>query len=129
MPAWLQHRDRTPPTDGLPPARRRIAMATLAMAVTMTVLDSSLSNIALPAIGRDLGASPAASVWVVNAYQLTVAMTLLPMAALGERVGYRLIYLFGLTVFIIGAIGSFFAPSLTWLIAARIVAGLGGAGI
>jgi DHA2 family multidrug resistance protein-like MFS transporter len=129
MFAWLQQSDRTPPPDGLAPGPRRVAMATLAMAVTMTVLDSSLSNIALPAIGRDLGASPAATVWVVNAYQLTVAMTLLPLAALGERMGYRRIYLFGLAVFVCGALGSFLASNLTGLIAMRVLAGLGGAGI
>ena len=104
-------------------------MATMAMAVTMTVLDTSLSNIALPAIGRDLGASPAATVWVVNAYQLSVAVSLLPMAALGDRVGYRAIYMMGLVVFILGALGSALAPDLSTLIGMRVLCGLGGAGI
>jgi len=127
--AWAHTRDRTPPTDGLPPAARRVAMSTMAMAVTMTVLDTSLSNIALPAIGRDLGASPAATVWVVNAYQLSVAMSLLPLAALGDRLGYRRIYLAGLVIFILGALGAALAPNLPTLIAMRVFCGLGGAGI
>ena len=127
--AWASARNKTPPVDGLPPAERFVAMATMGMAVTMTVLDSSLSNIALPAIGRDLGASPAGTIWVVNAYQLTVAMSLLPLAALGDRVGYRRIYMMGLIVFVLGAIGSALAPNLPALVAMRVVAGLGGAGI
>ena len=121
--------DRTPPTDGLPPGARRVAMATMALAVTMSVLDTSLSNIALPTIGRDLGASPAATVWVVNAYQLAVAMSLLPLASLGDRVGYRRIYLSGLVVFAIGSLGASLARDLPSLIAMRVLCGFGAAGI
>ena len=127
--AWVQPRHTTPPADGLPPGARRVAMTTMAMAVTMTVLDTSLSNIALPAIGRDLGVTPAATVWVVNAYQLSVAVSLLPLAALGDRVGYRRIYMMGLMVFLCGALGAALANSLTMLVAMRVLCGLGGAGI
>lgn len=129
MFGWMEARDKMPPVDGLPPRARRVAMATMAMAVTMTVLDTSLSNIALPAIGRDLEASAAATVWVVNAYQLSVAVSLLPLAALGDRWGYRLIYLMGLVVFMLGALGSALAPDLPSLVAMRVLCGLGGAGI
>ena len=44
---------------------------------------------ALPAIARDVGASPAASIWVVNAYQLALMISLLPLSSLGDIVGYR----------------------------------------
>ena len=55
----------------------------------MAVLDGSIANVALPTIARDLGASAATSVWIVNAYQLTITVLLLPLAALGDRFGYR----------------------------------------
>ena len=63
------------------------------------MLDSSIVNLALPDITRDLGASASESVWVVNAYQLATLTLLLPCAHLGERVGYRRVYLAGLSVF------------------------------
>lgn len=75
--------------DGLPPAARWRAMVTIAIAVTMAVLDSAIANIALPTIAHDMAASPASSIWVVNAYQLAVTVSLLPLASLGDIVGHR----------------------------------------
>src|SRR6266481_4242635 len=65
-------------TDGLPPAQRRWAMLTLLLSVSLAVLDGAIANIALPQIGRDLQTSPAHSIWVVNAYQLVITISLLP---------------------------------------------------
>jgi DHA2 family multidrug resistance protein-like MFS transporter len=64
-------------------------MLAIGIGITMAVLDASVANIALPSIARQLHASPAASVWVINAYQITIVVSLLPLAALGERIGYR----------------------------------------
>src|SRR5271165_4910406 len=75
-------------TDGLPPAARRRALTTLAIAVAMAVLDGAIANIALPSIARDMQVAPATSIWVVNAYQLAVTVALLPMASLGDIYGY-----------------------------------------
>ncbi len=58
--------------DGLPPAQRFWAIATIVIAVGMSSLDGSIANTALPTIAADLNASPATSIWVVNAYQLTL---------------------------------------------------------
>lgn len=75
--------------DGLPVPRRYWAMATIWAAIAMTVLDGAIANVALPAIARDLHAAPADSIWIVNAYQLAIVVSLLPLASLGEVVGYR----------------------------------------
>jgi DHA2 family multidrug resistance protein-like MFS transporter len=75
--------------DGLPPSARRRAMATIAIAVSMAVLDSAIANIALPTIARDMATTPAATIWVVNAYQFAVTVSLLPLAFLGDIVGYK----------------------------------------
>jgi DHA2 family multidrug resistance protein-like MFS transporter len=115
--------------DGLPPAERRRALATMAIAVSMSVLDSAIANIALPTIAHDLAATPAASVWVVNAYQLAVTVSLLPFASLGDIVGYRRVYWVGLAVFTAASLGCALANSLPMLVLARIVQGFGGAGI
>ena len=104
-------------------------MLAIAVAVTMAVLDSAVANIALPTIARQLGVAPAESVWVVNAYQLAIVVLLLPLAALGERIGYRRVYIVGLALFTLGSLACALSGSLAALIAARIAQGLGAAGI
>ena len=115
--------------DGLPRPQRQWAMFAIAVAVTMAVLDSAVANIALPAIARQLGVTPAESVWVINAYQLAIVVLLLPLAALGERIGYRRVYIAGLGLFTLGSLACALSGSLTALIAARVAQGLGAAGI
>jgi DHA2 family multidrug resistance protein-like MFS transporter len=115
--------------DGLPLPRRLWAILTLGLGITLAVLDGSMANVALPTIAAGLGVSAAQSVWIVNAYQLSVAACLLPLAMLGEIVGFRRVYLAGLGLFVLGALGCAFAGSLPVLVAARVLLGLGGAGI
>jgi DHA2 family multidrug resistance protein-like MFS transporter len=114
---------------GLPPARRRAAVLTIVLAVGMASLDTSIANTALPTIAADLNASPAASIWVVNAYQLAVVATLLPLGALGEIIGFRRVYSAGLLVFTLASLLCALAWSLPSLTAARVLQGLGAAGI
>jgi DHA2 family multidrug resistance protein-like MFS transporter len=130
--------DASPPTqaagrglrpDGLPWPQRFWAILTVAIAITMSVLDSSIANIALPTIAQDLGASPADSIWVVNAYQLAVTILLLPLASLGDIHGYRRIYSVGLAVFTLASLGCALSHSLAVLSVARVVQGAGAAGI
>lgn len=115
--------------DGLPAPARYGAMAAILLGIALTVLDSTILNLALPDITRDFGASPAAAVWVVNAYQLATLALLLPCAQLGERLGYRRVYLVGLAVFTVASLGCVVAPSLPLLAGARAVQGLGAAGM
>lgn len=104
-------------------------MLAIAVGITMAVLDSSVANIALPAIARQLNATPAESVWVINAYQLAIVVLLLPLAALGERIGYRRVYIGGVAVFTVGSLACALSGSLQALVVARVVQGLGAAGI
>jgi MFS transporter, DHA2 family, multidrug resistance protein len=115
--------------DGLPVPRRYWAMAAIALAIAMSVLDSTIVNVALPTIARDLGASSAASIWVINAYQLAILVVLLPLASLGETVGYRRIAQTGLVVFTLASLGCACAPTLLALCIARVIQGFGAAGI
>jgi MFS transporter, DHA2 family, multidrug resistance protein len=115
--------------DGLPVPRRYWAMGAIALAISMSVLDSTVVNVALPTIARDFHASSAASIWVINAYQLAILVVLLPLASLGEIVGYRRVSQSGLVVFTLSSIGCAFAPDLLTLSLARVVQGLGAAGI
>src|SRR5215831_3784713 len=106
-------------SDGLPTPRRYWAIAAIALAITMSVLDSTIVNVALPTIARDFGAGSAASIWVINAYQLAILMVLLPFAALGERIGYRRISQTGLAVFTLASLACALAPNLLTLSMAR----------
>ncbi len=115
--------------DGLPPSQRRWAILTQAMVITLAVLDGAIANIALPSIAADLQVTPADSVWVINAYQLAITVSLLPAASLGDIYGYRRVYAVGLVLFLIGSAACGLSASLPMLVAARFVQGFGAAGV
>ncbi|MFT4068973.1 MFS transporter [Paraburkholderia sp.] len=115
--------------QGLPVLQRYWAMLVIALALTLAVLDSAIANVALPTIARNLNASAAGSIWVVNAYQLAITITLLPLASLGDRIGYRRIYLAGLILFTVASFGCALSTSLPTLALARVIQGFGAAGV
>lgn len=119
----------TPISDGLPQPARRQAMLVIILGLTLAVLDTNLVNLALPDIARLLQSDAARSVWVVNAYQLATLIVLLPLSALGERWGYRRVYLWGIALFAVASVGAMLAKSMAALIAARALQGLGAAGV
>ena len=121
--------ERAAQPDGLPPRARRLAFATIAVALVISVLDASIVNVALPIIARDYAITPASAIWVVNAYQLAIVCALLPLASLGEIVGYRRIYAGGIAVFTAASLACALADSLPMLVAGRIAQGFGAAGI
>jgi DHA2 family multidrug resistance protein-like MFS transporter len=116
-------------TDGLPLAARRRAVVTISIAVGISVLSTAIANIALPTMAQELHASPAESVWVVNAYQLAVTVSLLPFSSLGDTYGYRRVYIWGLGLFTVASLACGLAETLPLLVSARIFQGLGAAGI
>lgn len=117
------------PNDGLPVPQRYGAILAIALGITVSVLDGAIANVALPTIAKDLNASPASSIWVVNAYQLAVTISLLSLASLGDIFGYRRIYQTGLLVFSITSLFCALSDSLTTLTIARILQGFGAAAI
>lgn len=117
------------PQDGLPVPRRYWSAIAIWLAIAMSVLGTAVPNIALPTIATELETTAANAVWVVNAYQLTVVATLFPFAALGERVGYRRVYLGGLAVFTAGSLACALSPTLATLVPARALQGLGAGAI
>ncbi|MEH3116710.1 MAG: MFS transporter [Methylorubrum populi] len=115
--------------DGLPPRERLLALTAIALAMTMAVLDGAIVNVALPVIARDLAVPASEAIFVVSAYQIAVTAALLPLATLGEILGYRRVYLGGLAVFTAASFACAVAPNLPSLTAARVAQGLGAAGI
>jgi DHA2 family multidrug resistance protein-like MFS transporter len=115
--------------DGLPAPQLWWAAAAVWLAIGMTVLDSAIANVALPTIAREFGAPPSESIWIVNAYQLAIVITLLPLASLGEIVGYRTIYRGGLALFTLASLSCALSHSMAELTAARTLQGFGAAGV
>jgi len=107
----------------------RRGMAAMLLAVSLATLDTAIANTALPAIAADLHATPAASVWIINAYQLAMVATVLPFAALGGIIGHRRVYLGGLMLFIVSSVVCALSWSLPSLAAARLLQGVGASAI
>lgn len=116
-------------SDGLPLPQRYGAILTIVLGLAMAVLDGAIANVALPTIASDLNASPASSIWIVNAYQIAIVIALLPLSFLGDMVGYRRIYKIGLVLFTFTSLACALSRSLEMLTLARVAQGLGGAAL
>jgi DHA2 family multidrug resistance protein-like MFS transporter len=113
--------------DGLPPARRRWAIVATGLGTLLAMMDVTIANVALPTIANDLGTTASASIWIVNAYQLTMTMLIMPVSSLGDIVGYGRVYRVGLIVFIAGSVACTFSRTLAVLALSRAVQGCGAA--
>lgn len=109
--------------------RRLWAILAVAFGVGLSVLDSTIVNVALPTIAGELGVSESSSIWVVNGYQLATVMIMLSFSALANQVGVRRIYLLGLSLFTLASLGCFLARDFASLLAARVLQGVGAAAI
>ncbi|MGH3945109.1 MAG: MFS transporter [Pseudonocardiaceae bacterium] len=108
------------------PAGRWVMLATISGS-GMAMLDATVVNIALPSIGRDLGADFRTLQWIVNAYTLTLAALILLAGALGDHFGRRRIFLAGVVWFAIASLLCGLAPTAEVLVVARALQGIGGA--
>lgn len=114
-------------SDGLPSPQRLWSIVTIAVSVSMSMLDTTIANVALPTIAENLHASAASSVWVVNAYQLAVMLLVLPLASLGDIHGYRRVYITGLSIFTVASLLCASSFSLPMLAMVRALQGAGAA--
>ncbi len=111
--------------DGLPIPRRYWSVFVMLLGITVTVFDGTMSNVALPAISASLGIPASQTVWVVLAYSLTVVACMLPLSAVAERVGFRLMYGLGMGVFLVASLSAALSESMTQLVISRVGQGLG----
>ncbi|HEY0212883.1 MAG TPA: MFS transporter [Paenirhodobacter sp.] len=114
---------------GLPAPRRYVAWVTLMLGLALAVLDSTIVNVALPTIATQFQTDAASTIWIVNGYQLAIVMALLPLATLADIHGYRTVYLGGIALFTVASVGCVLADTMVQLTAARILQGLGAAGL
>jgi EmrB/QacA subfamily drug resistance transporter len=106
---------------------RRLALISAILASTIAAVDSSAVNVALPAIGDDLGGGLAAQQWVANGYLLTLSALILLAGSLTDRLGERRIFVTGVAWFGIASLLCALAPTVEVLIAARALQGIAGA--
>lgn len=117
------------PPLGLEPPRRHWAVAVQVTGIVIAVLDSSSVSVALPTIAASLDTAPAVAVRITNIYNLTLLVLLLPLAALGERVGLRRVFGAGLLIFALASLACALSRSIEMLAAARILQGVGSAAL
>jgi EmrB/QacA subfamily drug resistance transporter len=117
----------SPGTGSAAPRRLGLALAVIATAQLMIVLDATIVNVALPHIQTALGFSDTNLEWVVNAYALTFGGLLLLGGRSGDLLGRRRVFIAGILVFTLASLLGGFATDQAWLLAARAIQGVGGA--
>ena len=108
------------------PAARWVLVATV-LGSSLSFVDATVVNIALPSIGKDLNAGLAALTWTVNAYTLTLACLILLGGSLGDRLGRRRVFIVGVLWFALASMLCGLAPNIQTLVASRALQGVGGA--
>ncbi len=117
----------TPPQLSLASAPGRWTLAATVLGTSLAFLDATIVNIALPTIGDELDAPLAGLQWTLNGYTLALAGLILLGGALGDRYGRRRVFLVGVVWFALASLVCALAPNVAWLVAARILQGVGGA--
>lgn len=102
-------------------------LVTAILGSSLGFIEGSVVNLALPALQSEFATTSTGVQWVVNAYLLMLGSFMLIGGSLGDRYGLRRIFIAGTTVFGLAALAAAFAPSLSLLVAARLLQGLGGA--
>ena len=108
------------------PAARWVLVATV-LGSSLSFVDATVVNIALPSIGKDLNAGLAGLTWTVNAYTLTLACLILLGGSLGDRLGRRRVFIVGVLWFALASMLCGLAPNIQTLVASRALQGVGGA--
>jgi EmrB/QacA subfamily drug resistance transporter len=107
--------------------KRWWALIVLCLGSLMIVLDTTIVNVALPSIRKDLGFSEASLAWVVNAYLLTFGGFLLLGGRLGDLFGHRRLFMIGIALFTLASLADGLSTTQTFLVTARAIQGIGGA--
>jgi EmrB/QacA subfamily drug resistance transporter len=119
--------ETAPDTLRMGTPRARWVLLTTVLGSSLAFLDSTVVNVALERIGSDLDADFAGLQWTVNAYTLTLAALILLGGSLGDRLGRRRIFVFGVVWFAVASLLCGLAPDVTTLVGARALQGVGGA--
>ena len=106
---------------------RILGIVSVSAAMILLTMDAGIATVALPFIARDMGMAEADIVLLIVGYNLVMAMTLLPMASLGEYFGLPVVFKAGLLLYLVGALLCLTTASFEWLVVARSIQALGAA--
>lgn len=104
-----------------------IGIVAILIVLTMTVLDGTVVNVALPILATEFGVSDSLAVWIVTIYQLIITMLLLPLSSVGDLYSYKRNFLFGVVIFTLGSAACAASPNFALLVGARALQGVGAA--
>src|ERR1700735_1256080 len=124
---FVGHESVQPGSVRLPSAADRWVLAVAVLGEAMVRLEATVVNVALPTIGRDLGASVAGLQWTLDGYVLTLAALVLAAGSLSDIYGRRRVFTLGTAVFVAASALCAAAPTIQLLGAARLIQGGGGA--
>ena len=110
----------------LSPARQNVVLAICCLSLLVVSMDATIVNVALPDMGRDLGASLRGLQWVIDAYTIVLASFLMLGGSTADRFGRRRVFQVGMALFTVGSLLCSVAVSVGWLVAARVIQALGG---
>ncbi|MEU6752353.1 MFS transporter [Spirillospora sp. NPDC046719] len=110
----------------LTPRRRILVLAICCMSLLIVSLDNTILNVALPTLRREFHSSVSGLQWTIDAYLIVLASLLILAGSTADRIGRRRVFQTGLALFVLGSVLCSLAPSLGWLVGARVVQAVGG---
>lgn len=108
------------------PARTWLALVVLAVGAFVALLDTTIINVAIPAIRTSTDASDATLSWIVSGYALAFGLALIPSGRVGDRFGHKWVFIAGLSLFTTSSLACGLAQNSTQLVTARVFQGLAG---
>jgi EmrB/QacA subfamily drug resistance transporter len=127
LPTYSCDRGQAEALQGTSVAHPKWTITATMLASSLAFIDGSVTNVALPAIGRELGGSATSLPWVINAYLLPLSALLLFGGAAGDHFGRKRALILGIVLFTLASVGCALAPDLTLLFGARAIQGIGAA--
>jgi EmrB/QacA subfamily drug resistance transporter len=118
----------SPETTGIvvTPRRAGLALAVLLAGMFMSLLDTTIVNVALPTIESSIDASESTLSWIISGYALAFGLVLIPAGRFGDRFGHKWVFFAGLAVFTLASLAAGLAADSTQLVVARVIQGIGG---
>ena len=107
--------------------RQCFPVVSVIIVIVMSVLDGTLVNVALPSLTKEFDVEPNTAIWLINSYQMVIMMFLLVFATFGDIIGYRKVFLYGVTVFTIASALCALSQNFEMLVCSRVLQGLGAA--
>lgn len=121
--------DRGPswsPPEGVSGKRSWASLCVLMLGLFMSLLDTTIVNVALPTIRDSINANEATLAWIISGYALAFGLVLIPAGRIGDRYGHKWVFFTGLAIFTLASLAAGLAQNSTELIVARVIQGAGG---